>query len=174
MAVTPLTPDDVIERIGFAERRMLDLLALNAGDLAGADGSERQQLLQEFFFHLVGAIEVLAQFVNDRRQLGLDPEYASVFDVAKALGADPLALMLRRLHVNARGKPLPKDPYSDEGYLFRVYNYRGQVTHRRRQPLLIAWPSRDVKLVLDPRCSNPVPAGPVRSELQRMLDLVRL
>ena len=70
---TPLKPEDVRERLSFAEKRLKELFALNGGNLAGADGSERQQLLQEFFFHLVGATEVLAQFVNEVRSLGIDP-----------------------------------------------------------------------------------------------------
>jgi hypothetical protein len=36
-----LTPDDVHERLGFARERIGDLVALNGGDLLGADPHER-------------------------------------------------------------------------------------------------------------------------------------
>ena len=47
----PMVTEDVTERLGFAERRLHKLLILNGGYLPGADASDRQQLLQEFFFH---------------------------------------------------------------------------------------------------------------------------
>jgi hypothetical protein len=31
---------------------------------------------------------------------------------------------------------VPADPYGDAGTIFRIYNYRGQVTHRRRNPAI--------------------------------------
>ena len=58
---TPMKAEDVTERFSFARRRLDDLLTLNGGNLPGADGSERQQLLQEFFFHLIGSVDVLGQ-----------------------------------------------------------------------------------------------------------------
>ena len=78
MAHPPLEPEDVRERLRFAAVRRDDLLALNDGDFLGADADERQQLVQEFFFHLVGAIEVLAQLVNDARGLGLSVDDTSI------------------------------------------------------------------------------------------------
>jgi hypothetical protein len=131
-----MLPDEVHERLRFAQRRMTELLALNQGNLAGADASERQQFVQEFFFHLVGAIEVLAQLANERRNLGLDVEVASASTVIQALPqGDRLRTAVANLYVNTRpGRPVPSDPYSDEGVLYRIWNYRHQVTHRRRNP----------------------------------------
>jgi hypothetical protein len=77
MASPALTADEVRERIGFARRRKDELILLNGGDLLGADPHYRQQFVQEFFFHLVGAIEVLAQLVNEPRHLRLDVEDVS-------------------------------------------------------------------------------------------------
>ncbi len=54
-------------------RRLDDLKMLNNGDLAGAKPEDRQMLVEEFFFHLVGAVEVLAQVINEKRGLGLGP-----------------------------------------------------------------------------------------------------
>ena len=171
--------DDVRERLGFAERRLDELLDLNGGDLAGADVHERQQLIQELFFHLIGAIEVLAQLVNEARGLGLDDEDVAVYRVADRLGGGALAPPLRALHVTTRRQPLPADPYSDDGLLFRVYNYRHQVTHRRRNPFhfsiglgSVEW--RTAHLLLDPRESAAGPSqATIEDDLRRALALVR-
>jgi hypothetical protein len=80
-----MTKGHVNDRLASAERRLNELLALNRGNLPGANASERQQLVQEFFFHLIGAIDVLAQVVNDARALGLDSEDVSVPAVVKRL-----------------------------------------------------------------------------------------
>jgi hypothetical protein len=136
MAHLPLTAEEVRERLGFARRRKEELIALNSGDFLGADPHYRQQLVQEFFFHLVGSIEVLAQFVNEARNLDFDIEDASARVVIKALPqGDGLRAALEALYANTRpGQPVPSDLYSDEGLMYRIWNYRHQVTHRRRQP----------------------------------------
>lgn len=136
MAHPALTAEEVRERLGSARRRKEELLALNGGDLPGADPLYRQQLVQEFFFHLVGAIDVLAQLVNEARNLGLDVEDASVSRVIQKLPqGDGLRAALAALYANTRrGRSVPIDLYSDEGIIYRIWNYRHQVTHRRRQP----------------------------------------
>jgi len=136
MAHLALTAEEVRERLGYARRRKEELVALNGGDLPGADPHYRQQLVQEFFFHLVGAIEMLAQFVNEARNLRLDVEEVSASAVIQALPqGDGLRAAPAALYANTRrGKPVPSDLYSDEGVLYRIWNYRHQVTHRRRQP----------------------------------------
>jgi hypothetical protein len=136
MMYPALTADDVRERLGFARRRKEELIALNGGDLLGADPHYRQQLVQEFFFHLVGSIDLLAQFVNEACSLGLDIEDASTARVIQALPqGDGLQAALATLYANTRrGRPVPSDLYSDDGVIYRIWNYRNQVTHRRRQP----------------------------------------
>ena len=132
-----MTKDDVIERLAFAERRLQDILNLNDGNLPGAEPSERQQIIQEFFFHLVGTTEVLAQLVNEARSLGLDTEDVNVSTVAdKLANTDPIKSLLGSLYQRTRKKRLLGDPHSDQGYIFRILNYRNQVTHRRRNPFL--------------------------------------
>lgn len=139
MSRPALTPDEVRERLGFAHRRKEELAALNGGDLAGADPHMRQQLVQEFFFHLVGAIEVLAQLVNEVRNLGFPVEDVSAARVIDALPqGDSVRAALADLYMNTRpGKPQPSNPYSDDGLMYRIWNYRHQVTHRRRQPFQV-------------------------------------
>lgn len=73
-----MTADAVKDSLLFAQRRLGELKTLNNGNLATAKPEDRQILLQEFFFHLVGAIEILANTINKQRNLGLDPERVTV------------------------------------------------------------------------------------------------
>lgn len=159
----PASPFCVRERLGFARRRADDLVRVAANHpWARGEEVERelQQIVQEFFFHLVGAVELVAQVVNTAKGLGLGFEQVSVPTVCEALGQkDPVAVALRRLYVNPRREPMPADPYGDEGTIYRVYNHRGHVTHRGRDPMGFTFiPPFDVPepppvpiFVLDPR-----------------------
>ena len=169
-----MTKDFVTERLGFAEKRLKEFFALNGGDLAGANPSERQQLLQEFFFHLVSTIEVLAQLVNEIRKLIRDPEDVSVRKISDMLPrTDPLKAKLAALYATTKGKDLPANPYSDDGYIFRIYNYRHQVIYRGTNPFLFRIPGRSASPLLDPRDSGRG-ASPkaVQDEMHYMLQLV--
>ncbi len=175
-----MTKDKVLERLGFAESRLEEFLALNGGDLAGASVSARQQLLQEFFFHLVGAIEMLAQLVNETRALGIDPEEVSVLKVGQTLtSTDPVHAPLSALHTPTRGRALPANPYDDTGYIFRIYNYRHQVTHRGTNVFLFrVGPDferdRSASLILDPRdAGSGFSNKTVQDEMRYMHQLVR-
>jgi hypothetical protein len=126
-----MTQEDVRLKIEFARRRASDITALIAAGTLSNEPAMRQQLAEEFFFHAAGALDLVAQFVNERRSLGMDSEDVSIKSVANKLDpADPMIPALRALYVNTRGASVPIDPYSDEGLLFRLYNYRHQVTHR--------------------------------------------
>lgn len=129
-----MNQDLVRDRIDFARRRMKDLLALNGGNLLGASAPDRDQLLMEFFFHVVGAVDLLAQLVNERRALGIPSEDVNVRSVVAALPpGDLVGSKLNALYQSPR-QPFPSDPYNEEGYMYRVYNYRHQVTHRGTNP----------------------------------------
>jgi hypothetical protein len=169
-----MTNDDVTERLDFARRRLDDIRALIAARTLGSEPRLRQQLAQEFFFHVVGAIDLLAQLVNERRALGMDSEDVSVTAVAQKLpSGDPLAAASRALYARPRGKPLPPDPYSPAGYLFRLYNYRHQVTHRRRNPFHFQLGSTSPNFALDPRDRNGAHSkNTSEDDMQHMLDLV--
>lgn len=137
---TPLQPDDVQARLGYARVRINDLLQLHGGDLPGADGHERQRLTQEVFSHLVGAIEVFAQLANERRNLGRSSEDVTIRKLATASWlpeGDALLARVKALYVNPRATPLNSDPYGEDGLTWRIWNYRHQVTHRRAKPFLI-------------------------------------
>ena len=148
--------ENIEQRLKSAQKRLDDLCALNQGNLPGANAWERQQLVQEFFFHRVGAIEVLAQCVNDAKVLGLDSEEVTVSSVIKALpSADPIAKGLCALYMNTRKAPVPPNPYSEDGLIFRAYNYRNQVTHRGTNPFLFrVGSSPPASFHLDPRDAN--------------------
>jgi hypothetical protein len=170
-----MNKENVVYRLISAQKRLDELVALNRGNLLGADIQERQQLVEEFFFHLIGAIEILAQLVNDVRALGIDSEDVSVPAVVKAFRAeDQIAKGLRALFVRTRRAPVPEDPYTDDGLLFRAYNYRHQVTHRGANPFLFQIGSlpRD-SFYLDPRdCRRGHSNRAVQQEMQMMKDLV--
>lgn len=172
---TPMKEEDVTERLSFAGRRLDDLLTLNGGNLPSADGSERQKLLQEFFFHLVGSVDVLAQLVNEKRALGFDPENVSVPAVLSSLPqGDPVKPKLQALHARTRGQAIPSNPYSDEGLIFRAYNYRHQVTHKRRNPFLFrVGANPPASFILDPRDpQSPPSAKSAQGEMRQIFDLV--
>jgi hypothetical protein len=138
MATAPLQADDVRARLRYAEKRVDELLRLNYGDLPGADAHERQQLIQEVFFHLVGAIEVFAQLVNEARSLGQSSESVGISKLIRKqwLGpADPLTPYVAALYADTRQAAPASDPYSGDGLMYRIWNYRHQVTHRRANPL---------------------------------------
>lgn len=170
-----MSDDDVRERLSFALRRLQELLNLAGGDLAGANGSDRQQLVQEFFFHLVGATEVLAQLVNEVRGIELDSEAVTVWKVsAKLPEGDAVKSNLEGLYERTRGLPVPKDPYDETGYIFRILNYRHQVTHRRRNPFNFTVPTRETRLMLDPRMEKPDPSKKTaQDELNHMFRLIK-
>jgi hypothetical protein len=150
----------VIDRLNFAKRRLTDLeeLARNGEDLSGADPKERQQLIQEFFFHLVGAIEFLAQVVSTSKTPIINVEEVTVSNVCENLNInDPIKPILEKLHPKTRRKPLPNDPYSEEGCHFRIFVYRNRVCHHGHNPFhfraYIGAPNEEpsTSLVLDPR-----------------------
>ena len=165
------------QRIGFAERRLSELLQLNGGDLNGADELQRQQLVQEFFFHLVASIDMLAASVNDSRTLKISEDTITARKVAQQLCLDdPIKAKLCALYARTSDQPLPEERYDEKGYVFRLYNYRHQVSHRGRNP----WAFNRggnlplITLQLDPR--NPPLGGSklsVQEDLTNMLTLVK-
>ncbi len=101
----------------------------------------------------MGAIDALAQCINDARGLGIDSEDVSVPAVIKALPTgDPIAKEVSALYVRTRGASVPPDPYTEDALLFRAYNYRHQVTHRGSNPFLFRVGSLPLaSFHLDPR-----------------------
>ncbi len=175
--------DAVEQRLRFARKRAQDLATLNGGNLLNAEQDVRQQLIQEFFFHLLGAVDYFAAYVDQERGTGLGVDRATIGKLIGLLphtnipGTDPLGPALRALYAKVNGEPLPADPYGDDGLLFRAFNYRHHVTHRRPNPWLFRVGSDPpVSLVLDPR--EGTGQGPNHSmysynvELQDMLTLI--
>ena len=149
-------PKAVRNRLLFAKRRLDELSKMGGGDFGIAPEEEKQQALQEFFFHLVGAIEFLAQTINDARGLSIPEEHVTPAKVCKRLGeSDPIKVILGQLHPKmSRKQPLPKDPYSEEGSHFRIILFRNWVCHCGRNPFHFrrgATSLPPTSLFLDPR-----------------------
>ena len=168
---------DVEQKLRFARTRLDELLALNDGSLPGADSDDKHRLIQEYFFHLAGSTEVLAQLVNEHRALGFSIDEVSKSTVLQGLSdSDPIKVALAALNPNTRRDPLPKNPYEEEGLLYRVFNYRHHVTHRGRSPFYYrVGDLPETSLVLDPRedLETRTPSGErLQDELRRMYGLV--
>ncbi|MGA2523761.1 MAG: hypothetical protein ABSF65_06370 [Candidatus Bathyarchaeia archaeon] len=153
-----MNADAVKDSLSFAHRRLGELKTLNNGDLAGTKPEDRQILIEEFFFHLVGAVEILAQMINNQRTLGLDPERVTVRTVSCRLAvADQIKSLLSQLYPTTRSGdqrwlPLPRDPYSEDGSHFRIVVYTYWVNHCGENPLHFrSGAEPNVSLILDPR-----------------------
>lgn len=174
-----MVPESVNQKLRFARARLADLKALIESNRLAADPDARQQLTQEFFFHLVGATEYLAQLVNERRSLSLAPEDVAVYKIARELErrdpSDPVLTPLTSLSADTRRTALPADPYSEEGLIYRTINYRNEVAHRNTNPfhfVLSAGP-RIAFLWLDPRDhARGQSIRPVDVDLSSMLSLI--
>jgi len=173
--------ESVVQKVEFARARLRDLDSLIAQGRLGSDPYARHQLTQEFFFHLIGAAEYLAQLVNEQRSLGMRPEKVAVYKVVRALEkqapSDPLIGPLKCLCADTRKTPLPADPYSPEALTWRAINYRNTVAHRSINPfhfVMSAGP-KVAYFWLDPaNTSLGHSANPVDVELASMLSLVEL
>ncbi len=170
--------DVVNDCLFFAEKRLEDLNKLEKlydGELGRAQPRDIQQLIQEFLFHLGGAMEFLAQAVNKSKNLGIDMERVRVSTVCDKLpNGDPICKILKELHPATYEKPLPSDPYSEEGSHFRIMVLRNRVCHHGRNPFHFRVGSvPPASLFLDPR--DPKLASsqkPALDELNYFLELV--
>jgi hypothetical protein len=170
-----IAAEDINGKLGYARRRLGDLLALNGGNFSAAPAHEKHQLVQEFFFHLLGSVEWTAQLVNQRLTLGFAVDDVTAGKVLGRLGAESaVGRALAEIYANPRREPLPADPYSPQGLLYRAYNYRHQVTHRRGNPFVYRVGSEPpVTLELDPRQHPAVfSERAMQEELSAMLNLV--
>jgi len=178
MTTSSFVPDIVHDRLFFAKRRLQDLTRLEksySGELGRAQPTDRQQLIQEFFFHLVGAIEFLAQVVNDSKNLGIPMECVTPREVCKKLGCnDPMGALLDKLYPATRNKPFPQDPHSEEGCHFRVLVMRHWVCHYSHNPFLFRLGSMPpTSLSVDPRNKSlGTSQKPALDELHHFWELV--
>jgi len=139
----------------FAERRLRDIRHLNNGKLEGANGQERQQLIQEFFFHLVGSIDFLLQVVNQERHLNLDEEDVNIREIcARLSNTDPIKPLLQQLHPNPKKVPLTGSVYSEENNHLRIMMLRHKVVHQGDNPfhLRMMKDLPNCSLFLNPTC----------------------
>jgi hypothetical protein len=174
-----MVPGSIHQKLRFARARLADLEMLIADNRLAADPNARHQLTQEFFFHVVGATEYLAQLVNERRSLQMQSEDVAIHKVAKELEkhdpADPLLRPLKGLSADTRKTALPANPYSEEGLIYRTINYRNEVVHRNTNPFHFAM-SAGPKVAffwLDPREPGRGQSNrPVNVDLSRMFSVI--
>jgi len=144
--------------LSFANKRLNEFKNLKKGKIEGADPKVREQLFREFFFHLVSAIDFLAQFINAKRNLGLSMKEAKVFNVRSKLNGlnpdDPIIPILDILYPKIDENNLPLDPYSDLGRHTRIIIYRNFITHRSRNPNCFRTTTWALHLFLYPNDKN--------------------
>ncbi len=172
-------PKQIKDRLSFAKRRLKELVKINKKyeDLSRTKDIYKQQLIQEFFFHLVGAIEFLAQLVNTSKNLGIDIEDVNVVRVCNRLSnGDQIRVLLEKLHPKTRGRDLAQDPYSEEGSHFRIILMRNIVCHHAPAgfSILVIVPGPPkTRLYIDPRYPNKGGSEKlVIDELNEFWDLV--
>jgi len=136
--------------------------------------------MQEFFFHLVGAIEIVAHLVNEQRAF-MDNSEVTVRSVCTRLEekGDEILNALGGLCQQVKGKDVPADRYGESGLIFRAFVYRHLVSHSHMSRLVLrVGAGPPASLLIDPRDGrNPVPVEnhsmrPVREELEAMLAAV--
>ncbi|MBA2713379.1 MAG: hypothetical protein H0U55_07485 [Rubrobacteraceae bacterium] len=166
--------EEIQLKFAYARERMTELISLEYLPITEAAGARKHQLMEEFLFHLLGGVEWTAQLLNELLGAGLDRDEVSLSRLLRHLGAShPLTNRLRSLYAQPRTQPMPADPYSDEALVYRAYNYRHQVTHRRANPFLYRIGSDPpVSLLVDPRDPAKGPSErPLGQEVDRMLVL---
>jgi hypothetical protein len=154
MATYPMNAKMVKARLVSADVRMKDYLAQNGGQLThhNCDPYLRDRTVQEFFFHLVGSIDFCAQHVNQRRpEAGVHYEGVTARALLKAGALHKVFTSIFKELTADTGykKPVPQDWYSKEGVIYRIYNFRNQVTHRGINPLVSG--GGGIRLYIDPR-----------------------
>lgn len=168
----------VFKKLTYACRRLKDMQNLNAGNFVGASTSDKHQLTQEFFFHLIGAVDYTAQFVNSALELKITGivNAKNVIDKLEATNKYPsVKNELKCIYVNLKENPtMPAKPYSHYGLVYRAYNYRHQVTHRGLYPFIYQPNTTrvSVSLELDPRNDSTMPSkSSLFKDLEDMFEL---
>lgn len=164
-------------RLYFAEKRLNELKKLNNGKIEGASGKERQQLIQEFFFHLVGSIDFLFQVVNQSRKLCIPEEDVKEPIVCERLmPTDSIKPLLKQIHPRTKDRSIEGDPYSEDNSYFRILILRHKVCHQGDNPLHLRMGGSlpCASLFIDPRDSSQGGSDKhVFDELDNFLMLVR-
>lgn len=128
----------MLGKLLFARKRLDEIAHLVSSSTISVDADLRQQLAQEFFFHLLGSVEYLAQLINKNLNLGLNASEVSAHKVSRKLKNitpnNPLIPILDSLSADTKREPFPTNPFSDRGYIYRLINYRNEVVHRNSNP----------------------------------------
>ena len=142
----------------FARKRLDELKLLNGGHLGGANHYDRQPLIQEFFFHLVGAMDKLMQTINESKGLGIAPCVVTANKIKNRLpSTDPIRILIEPIHPETMRSgcwlPLPATPYTDDWTHFRIMVFRNWVNHYGQNPfaMRVGGSEPPISLFIDPR-----------------------
>lgn len=128
----------VIEKLSYAQNRLNKILDLSRLEVFFNDFQTRQRVTHEFFFHLIGAMDYLLQFINDQLDLGLQTKKVDAGNVKKRLANQnpehKLAPLIELFSIDLRNRSILNEPYSNTGMMFRIKNYRNRVAHRGLNP----------------------------------------
>ena len=101
-----MVKDSVDDKLSFAKKRLDEICHLVTENKISVDANLRQQLAHEFFFHLIGAVEYLAQLVNETKSLGVESNEVLVHKISDKLkqanSSDPIISILDSLAVNTK------------------------------------------------------------------------
>jgi hypothetical protein len=130
-------PSDVGRRLASADVRLGELFDVE-GPWTGGDQHRRTRLMQEFFFHLIGAVEILVHLINERLGFMDNCEVTIRAVCIRLEAADRKVLAdLGGLCQQVKNNDVPGDPYSKDGLLFRAYLYRHLVSHSHMSRLVL-------------------------------------
>jgi hypothetical protein len=171
--------DSVLGKLSFARKRLDEICLLVSSNTISVNPNLRQQLAQEYFFHLLGAAEYLAQLINKERNLGLEVSDVALHKVTHRLkevaSNDPLIPIFDSLNVNTKKEPFPTHPFSDKGHVSRLVNYRNEVVHRNTNPYHFSFSADSgfAEFWLDPRDHSLGKTGLcVDIDLKNMYDVI--
>lgn len=128
----------VIDKLGYAQNRLDKLVELARMELFFSEFDTRQRVMQEFFFHLLGSVEYLMQLVNNRLELGHNPVDVTIKRTIKSIGKieklEQLSKVVQQFWINTNEVSHIETPYTKDGMMLRIINYRNRVAHRGMNP----------------------------------------
>jgi hypothetical protein len=175
-----LIAETVNQKLEFAKNRLTAFEALISNNELSTDPNVRPKIIQEFFFHLHGATEYLAQLVNERLSLGLNSDHLALHKIVKKLSkqgkSNSLVSELQCLCADTKRNPLPQTAYSNSGLIYRMVNYRNEVVHKAMNPFhFVLSEPNTAYFWLDPRRNHSLGKSEevVDVELKAMYELVK-
>jgi hypothetical protein len=172
----------ICKKLSFARQRMCELEPLAAGEFTNDLSAMKHQLVQEYFFHLIGAVDYASQYINNKLDFGIAIDDVKVWRIIKKLkGNDKYKALSEALcdiyTETDQVKKMPRDPYLPKSLIWRAYKYRHRVTHWGFNSFIykVYLGSRNVQpeicLPLDIYADNPIPSNySIMEDLEAMYE----